>query len=84
MRVIALISGGKDSILNISKCLDDGNHIVANINLYSKEFHPTDSYMFQTTGSTLVPAISKAMQVELLQMEIQGKDIIKYQVIRLK
>lgn len=35
MKVLALISGGKDSIFNIYKCLDNGHQIVALANLYN-------------------------------------------------
>lgn len=35
MKVLALISGGKDSIYNICRCLDQGHEIVALGNLYN-------------------------------------------------
>lgn len=35
MKVLALISGGKDSIFNIKKCIDNGHEIVALGNLYN-------------------------------------------------
>lgn len=34
MKFIALISGGKDSIFNIHKCIDQGHTLVAVANLY--------------------------------------------------
>ena len=34
MKFIALISGGKDSIFNIMKCLENGHELVALANLY--------------------------------------------------
>lgn len=34
MKFVALISGGKDSVFNIIKCLQNGHELVALINLY--------------------------------------------------
>jgi diphthine-ammonia ligase len=36
MKFIALISGGKDSIFNILKCIEKGHELVAVANLYPK------------------------------------------------
>ncbi len=35
MKVFALVSGGKDSIFNIHKCIQNGHQIVALGNLYN-------------------------------------------------
>ena len=35
MKVLALISGGKDSIFNIYKCIEQGHEIVALGNLFN-------------------------------------------------
>ena len=35
MKVLALISGGKDSIYNLCTCLDKGHEVVALGNLYN-------------------------------------------------
>ncbi len=35
MKVLALISGGKDSIYNIHKCIEQGHEIIALGNLYN-------------------------------------------------
>lgn len=64
MKVFALISGGKDSIFNIQKCIENGHEIVALGNLYNydediqEEGIELDSYMYQTVGSNLSIAIS--------------------------
>lgn len=62
MKVLALISGGKDSIFNICKCLDQGHEIIALGNLYNQqnetEGEELDSYMYQTVGTNLSLAIS--------------------------
>lgn len=34
MKFVALISGGKDSIFNIIKCIENGHELVLLINLY--------------------------------------------------
>lgn len=34
MKFIALISGGKDSIFNILKCIEKGHELVALVNLH--------------------------------------------------
>jgi diphthamide synthase (EF-2-diphthine--ammonia ligase) len=34
MKFVALISGGKDSIFNIIKCIENGHELIALINLY--------------------------------------------------
>lgn len=36
MRVVALISGGKDSCYNMMQCVAEGHEIVALANLYPK------------------------------------------------
>jgi len=35
MKVLALISGGKDSIFNLCKCIEEGHQILALGNLYN-------------------------------------------------
>ena len=43
MKILALISGGKDSIYNLCKCLDEGHQVVALGNLYN----PSTIYKMQ-------------------------------------
>jgi len=38
MKFLALISGGKDSIFNILKCIEEGHELVALVNLHPKGF----------------------------------------------
>ena len=35
MKILALISGGKDSIYNLCKCIDEGHEIVALGNVFN-------------------------------------------------
>lgn len=45
MKILALISGGKDSIYNLCKCIDQGYEIVALGNL----FNPGNSLITEQT-----------------------------------
>lgn len=47
MRVIALVSGGKDSCYNMVQCVAEGHKIVALANLRPPDKDEMDSYMFQ-------------------------------------
>ena len=49
MKVIALISGGKDSTFNMMQCQKNGHEIVALLNLRPSNLnskHELDSYMY--------------------------------------
>lgn len=72
MKVLALISGGKDSIYNLCRCIDQGHQVVALGNLYNScmpietveeghEGYETDSYMYQTVGTNATLAIAQAL-----------------------
>ena len=54
MRVVALISGGKDSCYSMQLCKKHGHDIVALANLLPKEAasDELDSFCFQTVGLT--------------------------------
>ena len=79
MKVFALISGGKDSIFNIHKCLEKGHEIVALGNLYNydeqseSEGKELDSYMYQTVGTNMSKAIAEALGKPLYRKRITGK-----------
>jgi diphthine-ammonia ligase len=88
LNVIALISGGKDSLFSILHCQAHGHAIVALANL-----HPTsepaggrhaedelgnediDSYMYQTVGHGIIPLYEQALGVPLYRQEIKGKAV---------
>jgi diphthine-ammonia ligase len=77
MEFVALISGGKDSCYNISKCLQYGHQLKCLANLQS----PTDeedneelhSFMYQTAGSSVISAYEECLGVPLIRRKIQGK-----------
>lgn len=78
MKVFALISGGKDSIFNIKRCIDQGHVIVALGNLYNydeeakEQGKELDSYMYQTVGSNLSTAIAQCLDKPLYRQKILG------------
>ena len=73
MKVVALISGGKDSIKVMMECVQMGHDIIALAHLSApKEVHELDSYMYQSIGSCLVTCIGKCMELPLLSREITG------------
>jgi len=51
MKVVALISGGKDSCFNMLKCFEEGHQVVCLANLFPPEQKEIDSYMYQSVGS---------------------------------
>eukprot|EP01045_Picozoa_sp_COSAG04_P043496 COSAG04_NODE_14283_length_574_cov_1.033684_1_plen_159_part_01 len=70
MRVVALVSGGKDSTFNMMECVRKGHTIVALANLYPAgsdaaappdEADELDSYCFQTVGHSVVPLHRRAI-----------------------
>ena len=78
MRVVALISGGKDSTYNLCKCVDNGHQIVALANLYPKYDETNDeldSFMYQTVGHQAIESIAKALELPLFRREISGSPV---------
>ncbi|KAI5180483.1 diphthine-ammonia ligase [Nematocida sp. AWRm80] len=63
MKFIGLISGGKDSIFNITRCIEEGHELVCLLNMRM----PTDidSYMYQQVGYNLTEAIAECIGVPL-------------------
>ena len=81
MKVIGLISGGKDSIFNCMLCTQQGHQIVAFANLTPPpSIEELDSYMYQTVGNALIQSISQCWRSEsnpipLFQLQITGKPL---------
>jgi diphthine-ammonia ligase len=46
MKIVGLISGGKDSIFNLIKCIEEGHELVALANLYPVDTDELDSFMY--------------------------------------
>ena len=81
LKVVCLISGGKDSFFSILHCLKNGHEVVALANL-----HPPlsedggvaddlDSYMYQTIGHTVIPLYEDALGLPLYRQEILGTHV---------
>ena len=74
MRVVALVSGGKDSCYNMMLCRQYGHQIVALANLLppDDEVQELDSYMYQTVGHNLIGAYAECMGLPLFRKRLGG------------
>ena len=86
LNVIALISGGKDSLFSVLHCLANNHNVVALANLYPPSPTPTsftetpqdtdlNSYMYQTAGHNLLPHYSTALSIPLYRAPIIGSAV---------
>lgn len=89
LNVIALISGGKDSLFSLLHCIQNGHKIIALANLYpvSGQSHnegntssvlegeDLNSFMYQTVGHTIVPLYAEALKLPLYRRQISGKAV---------
>ena len=74
--MVALVSGGKDSTMNMLKCVQNGHEIVALANLYpagGKE--ELDSYMYQSVGHDAIEAFARCCELPLYRKAIQGTPV---------
>uniref|UniRef100_T1DCB2 Diphthine--ammonia ligase n=1 Tax=Cupiennius salei TaxID=6928 RepID=T1DCB2_CUPSA len=72
MKVVALVSGGKDSCYNMIQCVADGHEIIALANLKPAE-DEVDSYMYQSVGHNVLDLYASAMDMPLFRADIKGK-----------
>ncbi|XP_031382679.1 diphthine--ammonia ligase isoform X1 [Punica granatum] len=74
MKVVALVSGGKDSCFAMMKCIHYGHDIVALANLMPADdsVDELDSYMYQTVGHQIIESYAKCMGIPLFRRRIQG------------
>lgn len=87
LNIIALISGGKDSLYSVLHCLRNGHRIVALANLYpatkapprdaagegeEEEEEDIDSFMYQTIGHSVIPLYEEALGIPLYRGKISG------------
>ena len=77
MKVVALVSGGKDSCFNMMECAKYGHEIVAVANLHpaDEQVDELDSFMFQTCGHNIIGAYSECMGVPLFRQPLVGKSV---------
>lgn len=72
MKVVALISGGKDSCYNMMQCAAAGHEIVALANLRPKGKDELDSYMYQSVGHQAIDLYAEAIELPLFRQDIDG------------
>lgn len=78
MKIVALLSGGKDSLFNLYLALKEGHELVAIGNLKPPSGrYELDSYMYQSVGHQAISHIAEALGVPLYQAEITGDIISK-------
>ncbi|GAC95882.1 endoribonuclease [Pseudozyma hubeiensis SY62] len=76
MKVVGLLSGGKDSCYNLIHCVQQGHELIALATLAppgSKD--ELDSYMYQTVGHDAVHLVAEAMELPLYRRVIKGTAI---------
>ncbi|EFJ40149.1 hypothetical protein VOLCADRAFT_32944, partial [Volvox carteri f. nagariensis] len=79
MRVVALVSGGKDSCYSMQLCKQHGHDVVALANLLPEESAPDelDSFCFQTVGHQLIGAYAACMGIPLFRKRISGTSSVQ-------
>mmetsp|Transcript_36445 Transcript_36445/g.86559 ORF Transcript_36445/g.86559 Transcript_36445/m.86559 type:complete len:279 (+) Transcript_36445:96-932(+) len=75
MKVIALVSGGKDSCFNMFLCQEHGHEIIALANLLPKEdsVEELDSFCFQTVGHSVVASYASCCGLPLFRRRFAGR-----------
>ncbi|EME26378.1 Diphthine--ammonia ligase [Galdieria sulphuraria] len=78
MKVVALISGGKDSFYSLCKCIAYGHEVVALANLFPEDstVQDADSYMYQTVGHEIVQAYARALLLPVFRRPTKGKAVL--------
>ena len=74
MKVVALVSGGKDSCYNILKCQEHGHDAVALANLHPEPngVDDLDSYCFQTVGHNILHLYPQCMGIPMYRRRFRG------------
>lgn len=72
MKVVGLISGGKDSTYNMMQCIAAGHKIVALANIQPHTDSEIDSYMYQSVGHEAIALIAESMELPLFRTKTQG------------
>lgn len=83
MDFVALLSGGKDSCYNIHQCIANSHRLVCLANLSPPQSVIQDescneelnSFMYQSAGSSVIPAYEHCMGVPIIIHEIRGKAV---------
>ena len=74
MKFVALVSGGKDSVFSIAKCLAHGHELIALANLFPPPEGPQelDSFMFQSAGASAIECLADCLGVPLIRAPMSG------------
>ena len=74
MKIVGLISGGKDSCHSLLKCLLYGHEIVCLANLSPMDItvEELNSFMYQTAGHSVLPLLAECFNVPLIRGDICG------------
>ncbi|KAG0052676.1 ATP binding domain 4 [Gryganskiella cystojenkinii] len=85
MKVIGLISGGKDSFYNLMQCVANGHTVIAlgnlhpapidNKGIYIGDIYELDSYMYQTVGHDVIHLYKDCLGLPLYRQEIRGSPV---------
>ncbi|KAF9353751.1 hypothetical protein BGX34_011395 [Mortierella sp. NVP85] len=78
MKILGLISGGKDSFYNLMQSVANGHELVALANLHPPirgKKDELDSYMYQTVGHDVIHLYKDCLNVPLYRREISGQPI---------
>ncbi|EPX75159.1 endoribonuclease [Schizosaccharomyces octosporus yFS286] len=76
MKVVGLISGGKDSCYNLMHCVSLGHEVIALGNLYpAGGKDEIDSFMYQCVGHDIIPLYAECLNLPLYREEIRGSSI---------
>ncbi|GBC04523.1 hypothetical protein RclHR1_05710006 [Rhizophagus clarus] len=80
MKVVALISGGKDSCYNMMHCVANGHQIVALANLKPQsksKKDELDSFLYQTVGHDAIEYYAECINLPLYRREIMGSSLVQ-------
>ncbi|KAK0546713.1 hypothetical protein OC845_004471 [Tilletia horrida] len=76
MKVVGLLSGGKDSCYNLCHCVRQGHELVAVATLAPPQGKDEiDSYMYQTVGHDAVHLVAQALDLPLYRKTITGQAV---------
>ncbi|CCW63451.1 unnamed protein product [Phytomonas sp. EM1] len=78
MKTVALLSGGKDSVMSVLMAIRHGHTPVVIANMApEKEVHEVDSYMYQTVGHEAIEDLARCLELPLRRSTVvrgQAKD----------
>ncbi|KAA1069561.1 hypothetical protein PGT21_028129 [Puccinia graminis f. sp. tritici] len=76
MKVVGLLSGGKDSCYNLCHCVKNGHDIVALATLGPEAgTDELDSYLYQTVGQDGIHLVAEALRLPLYRQTIKGTPV---------